>query len=385
MTESIKVLPSEEKAIEQFLYRYFDQSVPDSSHVFSDAEREVYNSILEYVDTRFGSMKYILGLAIDFVILAEQVLSHTAQVGRLDFAEDSDSPTDQFTRVEEKGNRKLNTLTFRTDDGTTFGIRKLEEEVLSLFHEQLYRLDYPSAYVYNTGQWHKYRSLLDMAFSLSESGRFKTVRRLIYFGLQNMERSKSFEGNPRIRLYESVIAEYPRGGYSDENGGVVFQAIAYGYFKADRPHLSLIVDKVRTGSSRQNRIGDIDCYRDVKVEMSIEVKDIDITTPTSYKKELGSFVTSATEDGILGCVFAKSLSCGVMNALEAEGVTWITESDLLNMVQLWDWPKQDAAIRGVLHYLSHIEQNTNAANRLLSFIQEKDPHHDTLLNFSQGN
>lgn len=41
--------------------------------------------------------------------------------------------------------------------------------------------------------------------------------------------------------------------------------------KADRPHLYLIVDKTRTGSAKQARIGDIDGYVGLDLEVTVEV------------------------------------------------------------------------------------------------------------------
>jgi len=54
----------------------------------------------------------------------------------------------------------------------------------------------------------------------------------------------------------------------------------------------------------------------------------------------------------------------------------MTISNLLEEVRRWDWPKQDSALRYLVHYLAHIEQNEGAVERLLSFIKEHYPNHD---------
>lgn len=169
------------------------------------------------------------------------------------------------------GERKANTPTL-SYKGKREGIRRIEESIVELFHS-LNRSGYPSAYVYNTGQWQKYQDLLLACFQLSESARLLLCERLIAFGLVNLPKNSFYARETvRIRLFEEVVKDYERG-VQGENGGLVFQAIAYGYIAADRPHLSIIADKVRTGSARQKRFGDIDCYCGLDLGTSIEVKD----------------------------------------------------------------------------------------------------------------
>lgn len=368
--------PGETEAVVAFLGDYFD-SRHDPTELSED-EKEKARTIVQYVHSRFSRMKYILGTAIDFIVLAQRV-------GEVDKGyEPSLEKEDIFerhNRVEEKGDETLNTLTLRDGDGNDYGIRKTEERVLGLFHEELNRLDYPSAYVYNTGQWHKYQDLLELCFRLSEAGRYCALEELIDYGLGHMKRAEEFEGNPRVRLFPQVVTTYPRGEYDDENAGVVFQAIVYGYFKADRPHLSIIVDKVRTGSSRQKRVGDIDCYMDLKVEMSVEVKDFTLTED-HYQKELGTFVEDVNEAGIRGAVYTRDVEPSLRQKLEDRGIHVQTQDDMLDTVRGWDWPKQDAAFRGAIHYLAHVEQNTNAVGRLQEFVADQDPDHDVLIRFN---
>ncbi|MCS4136580.1 hypothetical protein [Salinibacter ruber] len=368
--------PGEEKAVFAFLDDYFDSDHDQTE--LSESEKETAQTIVQYVNSRFGRMKYILGTAIDFIVLAQRVDGEDK--GYEPNLETGDV-FDRYNRVEQKGGKTLNTLTLRDDNGKEYGIRKTEERVLGLFHEELNRLDYPSAYVYSTGQWHKYQDLLELCFRLSETGRYCTLEELVDYGLGHMKRAEEFEGNPRVRLFPQVVSAYPRGEFEDENGGVVFQALVYGYFKADRPHLSIVVDKVRTGSSRQKRVGDIDCYMDLKVEMSVEVKDFALTED-HYQKELGTFVEDVTEAGIRGAVYARDVEGSLRQKLEDRGIYVQTEDDMLCTIRGWDWPKQDAAFRGAIHYLAHIEQNTNAVGRLQEFIADQDPDHDVLVRFN---
>ncbi|PSP09362.1 MAG: hypothetical protein BRC56_01665, partial [Cyanobacteria bacterium SW_9_47_5] len=226
----------------------------------------------------------------------------------------------------------------------------------------------------NTSQWKRFPGILEKCFQLSETGRYVLVNILLDFGLDRMDRAQTFRGNPRPRIFPHVVNEYPRTSISGENAGVVFQGIAYGYVRADRPHLSTIVDKVRTGSRRQKRIGDIDCYKDLSVELSIEVKDREINAENA-SDELGRFEKDVRRGDILGVALVRDVTDEALKQIEDERVIVMTQGELLEEVRRWDWPKQDGALRDLVHYLAHIEQNQGAVDRLLSFIREHDPDH----------
>jgi hypothetical protein len=214
-------------------------------------------------------MRYPLGLALDFTLLAQQLALHDPSGKAFRNNLTKGKLFERYQLVTERAGRGANTLTLKYQDGRIaqqVGIRKLEESVVDLFI-RLNRPGYPSAYVYNTGQWQKFQdSLLVPCFRLSESARFKLCRALIEYGLENLT-ANPFLGReaPRVRMFEEIIKLYPRS-QRGENAGAVFQGIAVGYMKADRPHLLLVVDKTRTGSARQNRIGDIDGYFGLDLE-----------------------------------------------------------------------------------------------------------------------
>lgn len=362
--------------IASYLGKYFpsEHEVGD----LSSSEESRIQNIIESVHQEFGRAKYTLGMAINFVLLAQRIAPDRST---FEPSRDDEDIFQKYDRKEKKADGSdLNTLTL-IDDGEEIGIRKTEEEVQALFRRNLNRLTYTTAYVYNTGQWQKYRELLADCFWLSEAGRYVAVEELIDYGLKHMDPSDEYEGNPRTRLFPLVVKDYLRGQVQGENAGLVFQAIAYGYFKADRPHLSLEVSKVRMGSERQQRVGDVEGYTDVKVELSVEVKDFELTEG-QIAHELGSFIQQVTEKEILGIVFVRGIDNSARRELEDEGVKVFTQADLLESVSLWDWQKQDRALRGVFHYLSHIEENTDAVKRLQQFVHEHDEDHDVLLGFN---
>jgi hypothetical protein len=297
-------------------------------------------------------MKYILGLALDFTILAQRLseIDHEAKGTRVDL--DESALFLRYELITERAGTQANTLSLRFEDAEV-GIRQIEESVTELFH-QLKRPGYPSAYVYNTGQWHKYKDLLIDCFRLSEAGRFELCKRLIIFGLDNMSIADFYgRATPRVFLLLEIIEFYGRKA-KGENAGLTYQALAYGIFEADRPHLSIVTDKVRRGSKRQKMIGDVDCYSGIDLELSVEVKDLHITTDNLIS-ELGEFIQSIVDSKAPGLVFLASIDIDALRELEAHGIQVL-----------------------------HIEQNPNAVQRLLAFIQERDKEHNALIYYIDG-
>ncbi|MCZ7683734.1 MAG: hypothetical protein M5U28_35190 [Sandaracinaceae bacterium] len=365
---------SEAAIIQQFVDCYFGGLPATEEPTATD--RAVVSEILAYVDERFGRMKYILGLAIDFAVLAQEV-------SRLDsrFAPQTDRDASavlaQYPPVAQRGERQANTLSL-TVGGTAVGIRKIEERVASAFHA-MERSKYPSAYVYNTGQWKKYTDLLGLCFALSgASARRLAVQELFAFGLRRLERNAFFgRERPRPRIFEEAVLNFPREA-NEENGGLAFQAIVFGFLRADHQHLEWIADKVRTGSARQRRFGDIDGYAGLNLELSAEVKDLVIHS-TNKQRQLGGFLQAVTKQHAIGMVFARSFDSDVRVELEGLGIVLTDSTTLSQLVKRWDWVKQDIALQSMVHYLAHIEQNASAVTRILAFITERDEHHPCLV------
>lgn len=215
------------------------------------------------------------------------------------------------------------------------------------------------------------------------TGRLVAVRQLLNYGLNNLP-VNTFIGRAqaRVRLFEEIVTRYPRRPPRGigENAGLAFQAMAYGFITADRGHLEIIAASVRTGSARQLRIGDIDGYHGLDLELSVEVKDIRIDAD-NFGRELSQFANNVRRFGILGLALVFDIDATARQMLTEDGVVAITETEMVKVIRTWDWLKQDAAVHGMLHYLAHIEQNVHAVQRLLTFISEVDPFHDSLVYF----
>lgn len=365
----------EQQLLAEFLAPYFGREMRLAP--VTPQEQAVVNAVLATVEHDFSGKRYILGLALDFTLLAQRLalVDTEAKAFRSDLT--TDILFQRYERVTEKSGRLANTLTVKYG-ATTEGIRKIEEQVVKLFHA-LNRSGYPSAYVYNTGQWHKYPELLLSCFKLSEPGRYSLCVDLVQLGLEKLAENTFFgRQTARPKLFPMIVMEYDRDARKEENGGLIYQAIAYGFIKADRGHLDIIADKVRTGSSRQRRFGDIDGYYGLDLEVSVEVKDLAITAE-NIERQLGSFVSQAVGNSVNGIAFAASFSEEARQELQKAGLTALAQSDLEWIVRGWDWQKQERAVQGILHYLAHIEQNPEATERMLRFIKERDAAHSSLV------
>lgn len=342
------------------------------------AEEEIISIVMKSVQGNLIGGRprvYTIGLALDFTLLAQRLSNVDEKAKSFRPTLDEEGLFKRYSLITERGTATANTLTIEFK-GKKEGIRKLEEAVIALFNS-LNRSGYPSAYVYNTGQWHKYKDLLVNCFQLSESGRHKLCVRLIELGLVKFPAHEFFGRKvKKIRLFEEIIKNYPRSN-PNENGGLVFQGIANGFIAADRPHLSIIADKVRTGSARQKRFGDIDCYHGLDIELSVEVKDLCINEG-NYARELIGFVNDVVANNVLGMAFVQEIDEDTREKLRERDLVVLTVADALGIVRTWDWHKQNNATHALLHHISHVEQNTAATQRLLNFIGELDALHDSL-------
>jgi len=366
--------PKEQQLLATFLAPYFGPDFSPADLV--PEEQAILDETLSGIDQDFSGKKYILGLALDFTLLAQKLSLSDAEAKGFRPNLNADALFQRYERITERGRRLANTLTVKYGTATE-GIRGIEEQVVKLFNA-LNRSGYPSAYVYNTGQWHKYPRLMLGCFQLSEPGRYSLCLLLVRHGLERLAENTFFgRETERPRLFPAVIADYDRSARSTENGGLVYQALAYGFIKADRSHLDIIADKVRTGSSRQRRFGDVDGYYGLDLEVSVEVKDLPVTAD-NLSRQFGEFVSQAAGSHINGIAFAASFTKETREELENAGITPLAQSDLEWIVRGWDWQKQDRAVQGVLHYLAHVEQNPEATNRLLAFIEGRDAAHSSL-------
>ncbi|MEZ3142898.1 hypothetical protein [Halobaculum sp. MBLA0143] len=352
-------LPTEAR---EFLSDHFPERVP----VFdgTPAERDTVQSMVATVADSLHDNVGELGVALDFLIVAEEL----SQVDGWRSGFDPDITTDDiFDRYDTKDTKTLTVLY----DGNQYGIRSVQNEIRDLFIYDLRRTNFPSSPGHHTGNWRDYSDLLEQAFRLSRSGRFEATVRLFEVGLEKLQEKRLESREPAFPTpFSAVVREYERS-HPDENGGLAFQAIAYGYSKAEWSHLSFRASKVRTGSSRQNRYGDIDGFLGPDLMISVEVKDL-LIDESNVDGELGTTIQLAEDTTTVPIAMCRELSDGARNHLRSRGVEPLDDGDLLSELRRWDYHKQNRAVQATLHYLANVEENPDAVQRFLQFIEEVD-------------
>ncbi len=342
----------------------------ETARIGSKEETEI-QSIVDTVSKSFHDNVGELGMALDFLVVAEEL----SQVD--DWHEGFDQTLETTDILDNYDTKDTNTLTIRYD-GEQYGIRSVQNEVRDLFIYDLRRTNFPSSPGHHTGNWPDYSDLLDGAFRLSRSGRFEACVRLFEFGTTELE-EKRFEtrepafGDPFLE----IVRDYDRS-HPDENGGLAYQAIAYGYVKAEWSDLSLRASKVRTGSSRQNRYGDIDGFLGPDLMISVEVKDLAVDE-TNVGSELGTTMQLSDSTTAVPIAVCRDVSDAAKGRLESEGVEVVEDEDFESILRRWDYHKQNRAVQGTLHYLANIEENPDAVQRLLRFLAEVDENNRSLV------
>jgi hypothetical protein len=182
---------------------------------------------------------------------------------------------------------------------------------------------------------------------------------------------KSQEFNPASidvepPLFRLLIESFQMTARKGEPTGAPFQGMVFGFLRADNPHLQIEIDKVRTGSKRLQRIGDVDGWEGRRLAISAEVKQF--TLKATDVPDLESFANATGRRGALGVVFALGFEDDVRNALEALGVIPLDTADMLRIVELWDPVKQRTAVSSFVYYATHVEKNSSLSDRIAAFL-----------------
>jgi hypothetical protein len=342
----------------------------------SKAEGKLIEVISNRLDEMLGGgngrrrVVYYLGLVIDFCLLTEKCLRHIGEIEE-DHSRDETIFFESFPLITKRGETQANTLSVQLGSrrNDTCGIRKIEEMVVSYF-ENIERVGYPSAYVYNTGQWHKYQDTLGGITRLSSSGRRALLYRVINRSLLEFRTDPtSIAVDPTdFADFDEIVRDYPRSYPQWENGGLAFQAMCYAYLSELYKDLSVVASSVRTGSSRQKRIGDIDIYDGYSLRISCEVKDFHIDA-AKFDDEIASWDQKATRLGAQKIVACESVN--PETAKEHQEVEWLTLEALEGNIRKECRTSRARMTSRFLHYLIVIERNPKGLERALEFISSR--------------
>lgn len=313
-------------------------------------------------DRRAQSQTFLIGVMSGFIALVEDLL---AQVGASAFSDGLESYPP--LEVDGKG-RTLNTLTIVGPE-RRIGLRKYYNYAERTIVTELRRYGYPNCAPHATQSWSQHRDLLESIFSLSPSERLSLMRRV----WENALALEAF--NPRSvedqspRPFTALIRDFPNTK-KGEPAGAVLQALAFAYYRADAPNVTLETGKVGAGSARSGRVGDVDGWSGDTLSLSVEVKDSSVAVDAMH--DFGGFLSNLKEHpDATAIVLARDFDNESREKLHEQGVRVLDRESMARNVELWDLRKQQLAFREFHYYLWRIQRNARLLERFETFASDR--------------
>ena len=325
------------------------------------------DELYERLVAAFSGRRFAAGLLVAFIDFLRELGTPALQLKSFD------DFLGEFKRQEQtRAGRWANTLIVDRGDGRSLSIRPFYNGVERYFRAEHKRFDYPSCAPHATQAWHDYGDWLDALVTFSEEDLATLRERVCQFVLDSLP-SHEFDSSgvavdpPLFRmLLEDFEFAAPRG----EPSGAAFQGITFGFLRADNPHLQVEIDRVRTGSKRLQRVGDVDGWDGARLAMSAEVKQYVVSHDAVA--DLEAFANATGRRGTLGVVVALGFEREAREELSAKGVVTLDIDDMRRTVELWDSLKQRAAVASLVYYARHVEQNAVLIKRIDAFLEKAE-------------
>lgn len=263
--------------------------------------------------------------------------------------------------------RHANTLIVATRERTV-SLRPFYNAAERFFMVEKKRYDYPSCAPHATQAWIDYIDWIDTLSSMSPTDIDALRQDVVDFVLDSLPSHEYDPTSIRIGppIYRILLEEFDFAAPANEPSGAAFQGAVFGFVRADNPHLQVEIDKVRTGSKRKQRVGDIDAWEGERLALSAEVKNLEVSRKLA--EGLSSFYRSVNERGAIGMVVGQGFEDGAREIIIEAGIKPIDIEDLIRLVELWDPAKQQIAIASFEYYAAHVEKNHTLKSRLREFI-----------------
>ena len=328
------------------------------------------SELLQDFKEQFGRRKFVGGLLVAFIDMLDDLA--VDDTGITDF----EGFLSVFPRqTTTSAGKTANTLIVQIDDGTK-SLRPYYNAAEALFRAEHKRFDYPSCAPHATQAWNDYLPWLDSLIAMGLDERAELRQLLIEFVLDALP---SHEFDPLsveldAPLFRLVLESFDMAARKGEKTGATFQGIVFGFIRADNPHLQVEIDKVRTGSKRLGRVGDVDAWEGGRLAISAEVKQYALGE--DHLDQLAGFSNEATKRGAIAIIAAIDFADGAREALLAQGAEPLSQDDMIRIVTLWDPVKQRTAVSSFLYYVKQIDKNGPLTTRLEQFLDtaEADWH-----------
>ena len=300
--------------------------------------------------------KYLLGVFMAFVTLGENLCRQRGV----------ESIKQALTKIPPKvevSSGKANTLTLGDPE---LSLRNYYNAVETVIRHDLLRSDYPNCAPHATQSWAQYREVFEAICSMSQKSRIHLLSAL-WKRVLDIPIPEAGTGVREIRPFEYIVQNFKKA--PGEPGGVVLQALAYAYYRADSPNVTCRPYKVGSGSSRVGAAGDVDGWVGNQLALSIEVKDKIINDDNL--SELDQFILQLRRwPNCTAVVLAESFSDGAIEYFKKHDILCFDRATMVKNISYWDVPKQKLAVRELFYYFSIIQQNTSLTNRYEQFCDE---------------
>lgn len=322
------------------------------------------SDVSEAAKAEFRKRKYSAGLLVAMIDLFAAL--DVPRLRAASFAEVLQS----HPRHEKLGDgRTANTLILEKTDGGTLGLRPFYDAVERCFHADHKRFDYPSCAPHATQAWGDYMHWLNALATFTREELKDLRAEVTSFVLETLPSHEFDPATVEVAapIFRLVLEEFDLSKHKGEKTGAAYQGVVFGFIRADNPHLQVEVDKVRTGSTRKQRVGDIDAWDGERLAITAEVKQYTILTEDVPSLE--KFASEATRRGAIGLVVALDFGEGVRDAIEGIGARPVSIEGLVNAVSLWDPRKQENALAALQYYVRHVERNKSLELRIKAFLE----------------
>lgn len=321
------------------------------------------NQLFADFERGFPTRKFSAGLLIAFIDLFRELNVPTLS------AKSFNDVLARFPRqtVTAQGKR-ANTLIVAVPAGTK-SLRPYYNQAEAFFRAEHKRFDYPSCAPHATQAWADYQGWLD-ALSTFSAAELDGLRDRVASYVLTALPSQAFDPTSVAvdpPLFRLLLEGFEMTSQKGEPTGAAYQGIVFGFLRADNPHLQIEISKVRTGSKRLQRVGDVDGWEGARLAMSAEVKQY--VLKAEAVPGLQGFANETGRRGALGIVAALGFEEDVREAIEALGLKALDVEDLLNIVELWDPLKQRTAANSFVYYAQHVEQNSYLTKRIEVFLK----------------
>jgi hypothetical protein len=327
----------------------------------STTSSKTVGQVLKSYDAQVGARAFITGLFFSFVCVAEDLLTKLG-VDHLDGILERHVPE----TVTSTG-RRADTLVFDLDDAGIVRLRPYYNKVEDVVINRLRRYDYPRCAPHATRAWSQYQNELSTIVAMAPEERLALCEGLWKRIVELPEFAPRKGEEQTIRPFSFVLRSFPYG--PGEPAGALLQGLAFAYFRADAPNVTLETGRSGAGGARTGRIGDVDGWSGESLVLAIEVKDIDLDS--EHLGVFASFRANLREyPDATAITLARSFTDEAKMELSKEGLLVLDRASMLRNVELWDLRKQQLAMRELNYFMWRVQQNTKMLRRLHVFVSE---------------